>query len=239
MRRRLAKHRLVERGYDHIAEAHLASKGAGSVDGEEAYDPETDPPFEQFLEMLPAGASALDLGCGSGVPFTQRLAERFEVTGVDISARQLELARAHVPTAHFIKADMTTVELPAGSFDAVVACFSIIHVPREKQAGLVARIHQWLRPGGLFLAPWTLWAWEEVLEDWHGLGAAMYWSHFDADTNLDLIRTAGFEIVSDDTRTSEDTPTGPRETWLWVLARKPDGRRGRAYPRRRCRAGSR
>jgi SAM-dependent methyltransferase len=209
MRRRLTKHRLVERGYDLVAEASLGN--------EEADDPEADPPFEQLMEMLPAGASALDLGCGSGIPFTRRLAARFDVTGVDISARQLTLARRHVPTAHFIKADMTTVEFPAGSFDAVVACYSIIHVPREEQAGLVARIYGWLRPGGLFLAPWTIWGWEEIGDC---CGAPMFWSHFDADTNLDLLRGAGFEIVSADTRTSEDTPTGPRETWLWVLARK-------------------
>jgi SAM-dependent methyltransferase len=231
MRRRLAKHRLVEKSYDHIAEAYLASKEACDA---EADDAGTDAPFQQLMEMLPAGAPVLDLGCGSGVPFTRRLAERFAVTGVDTSARQLELARAHVPAAHLIKADMTTVEFPAGSFDAVVACFSIIHVPREEHGGLVARIYRWLRPGGLFLAPWTIWAWEE-LADW--CGAPMWWSHFDADTNLDLIRTAGFEIVSDDTRTSEDTPTGPRETWLWVLARKPNGGPGQVHPPRRGPAG--
>ncbi len=230
MRRRLAKHRLVEKSYDHIAETYLAS--------EEAYDPETDPPFEQFIEMLPAGASALDLGCGSGVPFTQRLAARFEVTGVDISARQLELARAHVPTAHFIKADMTTMEFPAGSFHAVVACYSIIHVPREEQGPLVARVCSWLRPGGLFLATWGVEAWEGAGE-WEG--ATMWWSLHDPDTSLGLLRAAGLEIVFAERRTDGD------ETWLWVLARKPArdssgaGSAGAspASPRRGERAGDR
>jgi SAM-dependent methyltransferase len=203
VRRRLAKHRLVERGYDLVAEAYLGN--------EEADDPETDPPFEQLMEMLPAGASALDLGCGSGVPFTRRLAARCEVTGVDISARQLALARAHVPTAHFIKADMTTVEFPAGSFDAVVACFSIIHVPREEQGPLVARVHSWLRPGGLFLATWAVEAWEGAGE-WEG--AMVWWSHYDPDTSLGLLRAAGLEIVFTERGTDGD------ETWLWVLARK-------------------
>jgi SAM-dependent methyltransferase len=203
MRRRLTKHRLVERGYDLVAEASLGN--------EEADDPEADPPFEQLMEMLPAGASALDLGCGSGVPFTRRLAARCEVTGVDISARQLALARAHVPTAHFIKADMTAVEFPAGSFDAVVACFSIIHVPREEQGPLVARVHSWLRPGGLFLATWAVEAWEGAGE-WEG--AMVWWSHYDPDTSLGLLRAAGLEIVFTERGTDGD------ETWLWVLARK-------------------
>ena len=39
----------------------------------------------------------LDLGCGAGVPIARRLAERYKVTGVDISERQIMLVRRNVP----------------------------------------------------------------------------------------------------------------------------------------------
>ena len=75
----------------------------------------------------------LDLGCGAGVPVTRWLADRgFAVTGVDVSAKQLELARTYVPEGTFIKADMTEVVFGPESFDAVVAFHSIIHVPRTE-----------------------------------------------------------------------------------------------------------
>jgi ubiquinone/menaquinone biosynthesis C-methylase UbiE len=196
----------VEIGYDSIAEQYLAQK---HVD-----DLMTLTALEEMMHGLPKRASVLDLGCGAGVPVTQWLAQQCEVTGVDVSARQLSLARRHVPAATFIKADMSELDVPAGSFDAVVAFYSIIHVPRIEQPALLNRIYGWLRPGGSFLATWAINEWEGEEENWEGWGAPMWWSHYDARTNLSLIRGAGFRIHSAETRVRGD------ETWLWVLARK-------------------
>ena len=56
---------------------------------------------------------------------------------------------------------------------------------------------------------------EEVEEDY--LGARMYWSHYDAATNLCLLQECGFEIVW-----SKIVPdsTCPDAAHLFVLARK-------------------
>jgi ubiquinone/menaquinone biosynthesis C-methylase UbiE len=40
-----------------------------------------------LLDQLRPGAHVLDLGCGTGTLLTQRLAERCNVMGVDLSAR--------------------------------------------------------------------------------------------------------------------------------------------------------
>lgn len=200
--------RLVEAGYDRIAEQYLA--------GKDPEDPVTLAALEELAAGLPAGAAVLDLGCGAGVPVTQWLAARFAVTGVDISARQLELARAQVPGATFLQADMTALDFPPGTFDAVVSFYAIIHVPREEQAGLVGRIQRWLKPGGAFLALWALGEWEGSEVDWQGWGAPMWWSHYDQATNLQMLRAAGFAIASADVRTTEG------ETWLWVRALRQD-----------------
>ena len=199
--------RLVETGYDRIAERYLATKG-----------PEDARILDLLRELtrgLPDGTPVLDLGCGAGVPLTRRLAERFDVTGVDISARQLELARRHVPNAAFIKADLAEVAFAPASFDAVVAFHSIIHVPREEQPSLVGRIHDWLRPGGGFLATWATDAWEGDDPDWEGWGASMWWSHYGPEQSTAMLRTAGLVIERAEEITSGD------ETWLWALARKP------------------
>ena len=83
---------------------------------------------------------------------TRALADGRRVTGVDISARQIELARAAVPGARFIHADMTALELPASSLDAVVAWYSLTHVPRADLPTLIEAVHRWLRPGGVLVA---------------------------------------------------------------------------------------
>jgi cyclopropane fatty-acyl-phospholipid synthase-like methyltransferase len=205
---------LVESGYDHIAEQYLASR-----------DPSDEvllSELEGLEAVLPEGARVLELGCGAGVPATQWLVSRkFRVTAVDVSARQLELARLCVGKANLIRADMLDLRFPPESFDAVVSFYAIIHVPREEHRALLGRIHSWLSPGGAFLATWAMSDWEGTEENWEGWGAPMWWSHFDAETNLHMLREAGFEIERADVRESGGEES-MGERWLWVLARKPD-----------------
>ena len=207
-----AHRRTVESGYDLMAEQYLATKNPE--------DPLALEALEDLASLLPREAAVLDLGCGAGVPVTRWLADRgFAVTGIDVSARQLDLARTYVPEATFIKADMTEVIFAPGSFDAVVALHSIIHVPRTEHPALLGRIHRWLRPEGIFLATMTLTNSEGRDDDWEGWGAPMVWSHYDGDTNVAMLREAGFVIRYAEPRTGGGTGD-ESETWLWVLARK-------------------
>jgi 2-polyprenyl-3-methyl-5-hydroxy-6-metoxy-1,4-benzoquinol methylase len=207
-----AHHRTVESGYDLIADQYLATKNPE--------DPLALESLEDLASFLPPAAAVLDLGCGAGVPVTRWLANRgYAVTGVDVFARQLDLARTHVPEATFIKADMTEVNFAPDSLDAVVAFQSIIHVPRTEHPALLGRIHRWLRPEGAFLATMTLTDYEGRDDDWEGWGAPMVWSHYGGDTNLAMLREAGFGIHYAEPRTGGGTGD-ESETWLWVLARK-------------------
>src|SRR6478609_4974056 len=90
----------VELGYDVVADAYLAW-GTG-VEG----DPR-DRFLDQLMQRLSAGARVLDLGCGAGIPATKKLADRFQVTGVDISRQQLLRAQANVPNARFVQGDFS------------------------------------------------------------------------------------------------------------------------------------
>jgi SAM-dependent methyltransferase len=134
-----------------------------------------------LLDELPFGAKVLDLGCGAGVPTTWELAQRFNVTGVDISARQISLAQQNVPEAHFVQADITQLDFPPASFDAVAAFYSIIHVPRQEQPKLLQDIASWLRPGGLLVATMGTHSIKaDYAEDF--LGVLMYCCCFDSES---------------------------------------------------------
>ena len=211
-----APHReLVERGYDRVAEKYLATK--------DPWDPLALSALDELSRDLRPGAPVLDLGCGAGVPATRWLADRgFDVTGVDLSEKQLDLARELVPGATLLKADMTELDFGPGSFAAVVAFHSVIHVPREDHPALLKMIHHWLEPGGLFLATLTVTDFDGEDRDWKGWGAPMRWSHYDAQTNKGMLREAGFDVVRAEPRTGGGPGDG-EETWLWVLARKGHG----------------
>ena len=177
-------------------------------------DPARDRMLDEFVARLASGARVLDLGCGPGLPATRLLADRFEVTGVDISQAQLEAARHNVPEASFVCDDIMNVEFPPESFDGVTAFYSIIHVPRDDHRQLFERVARWLVPGGLFLA--TLGAGDdsEWIGDW--LGQPMFFSSHDADGNRRLLSAANFDVLIDDVMDTPE-PEGPAP-FLWVLA---------------------
>jgi len=169
---------------------------------------------EDLVSRLDDGARVLELGCGSGSPETRRLAQRFALTGMDISRRQVERARAAVPEAQFVCADFTELDLPARSYDAVAAFYVFNHVPRDLLAALLVNIHGWLVPGGWLLTAFGV----TDMEGWTGewLGAQTFFSSFPPEVNSGLVREAGFAIDRDELVEFEE-PEGPVR-FQWVLA---------------------
>jgi cyclopropane fatty-acyl-phospholipid synthase-like methyltransferase len=198
---------LVGRGYDAMGErfAEWRDRIVGDPRCEWA---------EELVSRLHDGARVLELGCGAGVPDTQRLAARFQVTGVDASAEQLRRARTAVPQAEFVRADFTALELAPESFDAVVSFYAFNHVPRELLGPTFARIHRWLAPRGLLMTALGTSDMEAWTGDW--LGAPMFFSSFLPETNTRLVREAGFAILRDELVTFRE-PDGDA-TFQWVLA---------------------
>jgi SAM-dependent methyltransferase len=117
------------------------------------------------------------------------------VTGVDISPVQIERARELVPSAGFLCADMTEVSFPPGSFDAVLALYSIIHVPLEEQEGLFGKIARWMKAGGWLLCTVGHREWTGTEQNWLDVeGGTMYWSHADEATYRRWLEGSGFYI---------------------------------------------
>jgi cyclopropane fatty-acyl-phospholipid synthase-like methyltransferase len=198
---------IVSDGYDAIGEtfAEWRERIVGDPRDEWA---------EELASRLEDGARILELGCGSGSPETRRLARRFDVTGVDISPRQVERARAAIPEATFTVADLTELEQPAGSYEGVVSFYVFNHVPRDHLPPLLGRIRQWLVPGGWLLAAFGI----SDMEGWTGnwLGAPTFFSSFPAEVNSRLVREAGFRSERDEVVEFEE-PEG-RARFQWVLA---------------------
>lgn len=74
------------------------------------------------------GACVLDLGCGDGA-LARRLAEAGarEVIAVDASARMLAAAVPH-PLVRYLRADIETLDRPAGHADLVVSSLALHYV---------------------------------------------------------------------------------------------------------------
>ncbi len=180
---------LVQSGYDQISYEYRADRYV--LD---------DSDYELFLELLgpylPLDAEILELGCGCGVPVARTLAAEHRVIGVDFSAVQIERARSLVPNARFQQSDISEVEFAPNSFDAIVAFYSIIHLPLGEQRELFARIASWLRTEGVFIATVGTQAWTGTEDDWNG--APMYWSHTDRDTYIRWLEETGLVVENEE-----------------------------------------
>jgi SAM-dependent methyltransferase len=103
-----------------------------------------------FLAMLPAQAEILELGCGNGRDSGFMLDRGYRVTPTDGTPELAAVAakRLGVEVSVLRFKDMGHVE----AFDGIWAHACLLHVPRAELAGILARIHRALKPGGIFYA---------------------------------------------------------------------------------------
>jgi ubiquinone/menaquinone biosynthesis C-methylase UbiE len=184
-----AQRRLVRDGYDTIAQQYLAARSEG---GGVALLPE-------LMSRLDAGDTVLDAGCGAGVPVMTRLVDSgINVVGLDLSAAQLRLARSLVTGVALVHADLSVLPFRDQNFGGLVSYYAVIHVPRTDHRAVFSEFARVLRPGGVALLCLGAGDLPEDHDPESWLGAPMFWSHFDAKTNLEMLRDQGFDILRHD-----------------------------------------
>ncbi|AEI48379.1 class I SAM-dependent methyltransferase [Runella slithyformis] len=180
--------RIVQEGYDRLGSRYRTHY--------EKSDPERYRHWlNELTKRLPARANVLELGCADGIPTARILSQHFVYRGIDLSPVQIKQARRNVPKAHFEVADMTALTFPEAAFEAVIALYSIIHVPLAEQPALINAVYRWLRPDGCFLCVVGDCEWTGTEPDWIEPGLRMYWSHTDADTYQSWFIETGFTVI--------------------------------------------
>jgi SAM-dependent methyltransferase len=132
----------LQRTYDLVAGDYVAH----------VFDELKDKPFDRgLLDEIVARAGdgvICDLGCGPG-HVARYLHERgAQVVGIDLSPGMIERARALTPGVRFEAGDMRALDVADGTFQAVVAMYSIIHIAPEALAEAFGEMRRVLAPGG-------------------------------------------------------------------------------------------
>jgi 2-polyprenyl-3-methyl-5-hydroxy-6-metoxy-1,4-benzoquinol methylase len=174
--------------------------------------------LKQTLRWKKAG-KLVDFGCGDA-SFMERAAQKFDVTGIEISPRLAGLSRQRMPAAKILEGPVTQVAelvLPENAFD-VVTQFGYIEHEWHPLAGLRAAFRV-LQPGGVTLVKTPSYAsWNRTVMgmDWCGYHIPAHCNYFTSLTLATMLRHAGFEPLP---RPLLDRL--PTSDSLWMAARKP------------------
>ena len=179
-----------------------------------------------LLEKLPPSPSILELGCGPGVPILQTLVNHgARVIANDVSSKMIEMAKARCPEAKLIEGSMTTLAFEPASFDGVISFYALFHLPRVQLKGMLTKIHEWLKPGGVFVFNLATLDEEEI----HGefLGYGMFWSSYGVEENRAMLVDIGFDVLqvevlqAGDGKLEDDDPDFDAE-FMWVMVQKKE-----------------
>jgi SAM-dependent methyltransferase len=100
-----------------------------------------------FLARLKPGATVLEMGAGAGQGAVYVAERGFQVTAMDLSPANVELARKRGVAAQ--TADFTDPDFFIGEFDGVFALNSLLHVPKPLFRDVLAVIRRSLQIGGI------------------------------------------------------------------------------------------
>jgi ubiquinone/menaquinone biosynthesis C-methylase UbiE len=105
--------------------------------------------IDEFLKKLPKEASILDAGCGPGQNAVYMLKKGFNVTGIDLSDSMIKITKKTKFPTHFRKMDMRNLKFPAGSFDGILASYSLIHVMSSQVVRVLSGFSAVMKKGGI------------------------------------------------------------------------------------------
>ena len=167
--------------------------------------------FQRELEDLAqrwGRGRLLNIGCGHGPDFVP-FKEAFELHGIDLSPKMLEMAQKYAAKFNFtvslVEADARRLPYADNSFDWGIAVATYHHI-KEKEGKLQAfrELYRVLKPGGeAFITVWNRWQprfWfkpKNVLVPWRSPDGTLYRYYylFSYGELEKTARRAGFEII--------------------------------------------
>ena len=167
----------------------------------------------QWLKLLPERAVLLDLGCGAGQDSRHLTKLEHHVIGLDRTMPLLQFANGRTPLVPLILADIRALPLRVDSLDGIWAAASLIHLPKRNVAGVLAELHDIVKPAGLFAATFTYGSNSRIKRT--GWMPGRYFARWRKDELARALRRAGWTVMSLRVVSNQER----KGRWINVIAR--------------------
>ncbi|MBT2535636.1 class I SAM-dependent methyltransferase [Arthrobacter sp. ISL-69] len=173
--------------------------------------------FAGYVKEENAGP-VLDAGCGAGrmTGLLSRLG--VDVSGIDVSAGMVEVARRTNPGLRFEVAELRALPYPDMHLGGVFAWYSVIHLAPGDLPGVFAEFFRVLRPGGYAMISFQVGDGPRHIARAYGHDVSLDAQLFPPATVIERLTNAGFTMVAQMSR-----EPGPREKspQAVILAQRP------------------
>jgi SAM-dependent methyltransferase len=150
--------------------------------------------LDRFAARVRAQGPACDMGCGPGHVARYLQEQGVDVVGIDLSKAMIEHARRLTPKIEFRQGDMLSLDVPDESWAAIVAFYSIIHIPPGDLPRALGELRRALRPGGTLLVAFHIGDSPIHLDEWWGHKVSVDFFFFQSEEIAACLRAAGFDV---------------------------------------------
>lgn len=165
----------------------------------------------RFLRLLPSQAYILDFGCGSGRDTKAFLEQGCRVDAADGSAELCRMATelTGIQVKQMLFEELSTVE----QYDGIWACASILHLPRKELGGILQKISDALKPGGVLYSSFKY-------GDFEGIRGGRYFTNLTEESLGGLMAEVSSLQIVDTWITNDVRPGREKERWINILSRR-------------------
>lgn len=150
--------------------------------------------LELLRAALPCNSLVLDAGCGGADPIGRKIVNWSRLVGLDCSIGQLSIATQRLGALSPVCGDIMALPFGDGTFNGLCCYYTLEHIPRCRHSFAMAEMNRVLKLGGFALLTVGT-ADSPGRFEYDFLNEPVWFSHYDAEENLLLLKEEGFDLV--------------------------------------------
>lgn len=155
--------------------------------------------IDHFASQLEKDSRVLDIGCGAGGDAVYLSKTGLNITGIDFSAKLIDIAKKNLPSGNFLVVDFEDLSFEKDSFDGIWAMASLLHVPKQNLPAVLKKIYMVLDPSGLFFSSFRVGNEEKfTIEQRGNARLKRFYSYYQPEEIKKMLQEAGFKNIEQD-----------------------------------------